>query len=138
MHPDPAPETAAPAAPRRHGGRLLLSLLAVVLAAGAVTEGARAWVQHRRAEALRAVAAPGDLRMISSTTCIWCTRAREWLTRHELPFEECFVERDAACAAEYDRLGRPGTPTMLVRGQPQRGFDAERITRALQNPPVTR
>ncbi|MCK6427304.1 MAG: glutaredoxin family protein [Burkholderiaceae bacterium] len=137
MPPSP-PTSPADAAPPRRGARLLLSLLAVVLVTGAVTEGARAWVQQRRAEALRAVAGPGDLRMISSTTCIWCTRAREWLTRHELPFEECFIEHDRTCAAEYERLGRPGTPTMLVRGQPQRGFDAERITRTLQALPASR
>jgi len=121
------PTGSAPSQSRRS----LWSLLAVVLAAGAVTEGARAWVQHQRAEALRAVARPGDLRMLSSETCVFCTQARTWLTRERLPFEECFVERDARCAADYERLGRPGTPTLLVRGQPQLGFDPERITAAL-------
>lgn len=123
---------AAPSAPRPGSGRRgLWSLLLVILAAGALAEGARAWVQQQRAQALRAVATPGDIRMISSESCVFCAQARAWLTRERLPFEECFVERDARCAADYDRLGRPGTPTLLVRGQAQLGFDPERITVAL-------
>lgn len=117
--------------PRRQAWRSFASLALVVVLAAMVGEGARVWQQQQRAEALRAVLQPGDLRMLSSTTCIFCTRAREWLTRHALPFQECFVELDATCAETYEQLGRPGTPTMLVRGQPQRGFDAERIAKAL-------
>lgn len=127
--PTPAPAPAPPA--RRPGWRSFASLALVVVVAAGVAEGARAWVHHQRAEALRAVARPGDIRMLSSTTCIFCTQARGWLNRHALPFQECFVDLDATCAEEYDRLGRPGTPTVLVRGQAQRGFDAERITRVL-------
>lgn len=123
---------ATPSSPHTSRGRPgLWSLALVVLAAGALAEGARAWVQHQRAQALRAAVRPGDLRMISSETCVFCVQARTWLTRERLPFEECFVERDARCAADYDRLGRPGTPTLLVRGQAQLGFDPARITAAL-------
>jgi hypothetical protein len=53
------------------------------------------------------------------------------LTAHGVPFEECFIERDARCDAEYQARGAPGTPVVLVRGQPQRGFSAERVARAL-------
>jgi len=123
--------TSAPPPSCRPGWRSFASLALVVVVAAGVAEGARAWVHHQRAEALRAVARPGDIRMLSSTTCIFCTQARGWLNRHALPFQECFVDLDAGCAEEYDRLGRPGTPTVLVRGQAQRGFNAERITRAL-------
>lgn len=120
------------ARPRRPGWRSFASLALVVVATAMVGEVARARMQQQRADALRAVLQPGDLQMLSSTTCIFCTRAREWLTRHDLPFQECFVDLDAGCAEQYDRLGRPGTPTVLVRGQPQRGFDAERIAAALR------
>lgn len=126
----PRPATPSPQRPSS-SRRSLWSLLLVVLVAGAAAEGARAWVQHQRAEALRAVARPGDIRMISSESCVFCAQARAWLTRERLPFEECFVERDGRCAADYDRLGRPGTPTLLVRGRAQLGFDPERITTAL-------
>lgn len=125
MAPPPSPT------PRRAGLRTVLTLATVVLLAGAAAEGARAWVHRQRADALRAVARPGDIRMISSTTCVYCTQARQWLTQYSVPFEECFIERDATCRADYERLGRPGTPTLQLRDQVQRGFDAQRITAAL-------
>lgn len=114
----------------------LVSLLAVCALAGLAATGVRAWVQQQRADDLRAVTRPGDIRMISQTTCIYCTRAREWLTRHEIPFEECFIDHDSECLAEYNRQGRNGTPMMLVRGQMQRGFDAQRITAWLAGAPT--
>lgn len=126
-----APAATTPSPTRRGRWRNLAVLAIVVVAAGVLAEGAKAWVQHQRAAALRAVAKPGDIHMISQTTCIYCTQARQWLTKYDIPFEECFIEQDAACLAEYNRQGRNGTPMMLVRGQMQRGFDAQRITRQL-------
>ncbi len=78
-----------------------------------------------------AVAVPGDLRMLSSETCGVCTLARRWFTENQVAFEECFVERDTACRAEFERLGGRGTPVILVRGQPQLGFSPPRIAGAL-------
>ena len=88
-------------------------------------------VRDGQAEALRAVARPGDIRMISSVTCVFCMKARQYMTEHRIPFEECLIERDAACLNDYKRLGASGTPTMLVRGRRQLGFDPLRITDAL-------
>lgn len=119
------------APPRRwwHSRWLQLGLLlaAVVLAL-------QAW-QGRQQQALgarvAATAAPGDLRMLSSTTCGICTQARRWFIEHRVAFTECFVERDAACRAEFERLQAPGTPVILVRGRPQLGFSPPRLARAL-------
>jgi glutaredoxin len=58
-------------------------------------------------------------------------KARQYLTEHRIPFEDCLIERDAACLADYKRLGASGTPTLLVRGQRQLGFDPLRVTAAL-------
>ena len=52
--------------------------------------------------------------MISSVTCIFCTKARQYMTEHRIPFEECLIERDPACLADYKRLGASGTPTLLM------------------------
>jgi hypothetical protein len=46
-------------------------------------------------------------------------------------FDECFIETDAACAARFEALRAPGTPVLLVRGQLQTGFDAQRVLGAL-------
>jgi hypothetical protein len=56
------------------------------------------------------------------------------MTENRVPFTECSIERDAACAAEFAATASPGTPVMLVRGQPQVGFSAERLLGSLQPP----
>lgn len=70
---------------------------------------------------------PGDIRMISSETCPYCLAARRWMKQEGIPFEECLIERDAQCLADYQALGGLGTPTLLVRGQPVIGFDRARL-----------
>lgn len=105
-----------------------------------VIVGALAWglgrvaqqqVQAGGLETLRAAARPGDIRMLSSVTCHFCEKAREAMRAQQIPFEECFIERDAACRADYERLGAVGTPTFLIRGQRQLGFDPRRIAAML-------
>jgi glutaredoxin len=116
---------------RREDRRALLGVLAVGLAATA----ALSWWQQRQDDALAArlaaQARPGDIRLISSTTCIFCTRARQWLQAGGVPFAECFIERDADCAERYRALGAPGTPLVLVRGQAQLGFSPPRVLEGL-------
>ena len=77
------------------------------------------------------LASAGDLKMLSSTTCTVCAAARRWFEAHAVPVEECFIERDAACAAQFDATRSPGTPVIVVRGVPQVGFDPERLRAAL-------
>jgi len=79
-----------------------------------------------------ASAKPGDILMLSSETCLYCTQARGWLNENKVTFAECFIERDAGCRAAYDALQSPGTPTLLVRGQRQVGFSPERVAQTLR------
>lgn len=81
--------------------------------------------------ALAALAKPGDIVMLSSETCGYCKTASRFMTEHRIPFSECFVETDAACAESYRAQQSPGTPTLLVRGERQVGFDVARVTKAL-------
>jgi glutaredoxin len=114
------------------------SFIGLVLLVGAIAVATQ-WLgdraEERLGEQVAAAAHEGDIRMLSSLTCPYCTQARLWFERHGVPFDECFVERDAACEAELDALPRPATPTLIVRGQVQTGFDAERVLHALQAPP---
>ncbi|MFM7505990.1 MAG: glutaredoxin family protein [Rubrivivax sp.] len=103
-----------------------------------VTLALQAWQgrgQGSLGERIAQAVAPGDLHMISSTTCGICTQARRWFTGHGVAFTECFVERDAACRAEFERLQAPGTPVIVVRGQPQLGFSPPRIAERLAASP---
>jgi glutaredoxin len=70
--------------------------------------------------------------MISSDTCAYCVQARAWFNAHDVPFSECSIERDAACAARFAALLAPGTPVILVRERPQVGFSPPRVAEALR------
>ncbi len=120
--------------PRRQG-LILIGLIALVSVAW---EGYRQWEDQRMAEHIAAAARPGDIRMLSSETCVFCTRARQWLTQHRIPFQECFIERDAVCAADFRALRAPGTPVLIVRQQMQVGFQPERVAQALTVAPAAR
>lgn len=107
-------------------------LLLIILGVWGLSQAASWWLARSQAQTLRELARPGDIRMISSTSCVFCEKARRWLTTEEVSFQECFIETDAACMAEYQARGARGTPTMVVRGQTQLGFDKERVSQALR------
>lgn len=115
------------------------SLFIVAGVAALLSWAWRAHLEQQDGRTLAALARPGDIRMISSETCPWCLAARRWMTQEGIPFKECFIERDAACLADYRALGAQGTPTLVVRGQRIVGFDRGALTRALQvSPPAGR
>lgn len=109
----------------------VIVLIVLVLA----VSGASEWWRQRHADnfgaRVAALAGPGDLRMLSSDSCVICVQARRWFGEHGVRFSECSIERDAACAAEFEALRAPGTPVFLVRGQPQVGFNPQRLLAAL-------
>jgi glutaredoxin len=116
--------------------RSLISLVLLVLVVGGAAEW---WREHQASQVGQQMAQrarPGDILMISSTTCPFCERARRWLTLHQVAFTECFIERDAACADRYRALGARGTPTMWVRGQVQLGFSPQLVNDQLAKPPA--
>jgi glutaredoxin len=113
-------------------GRSLAALLLLVLGASAAQQWWAGTAERRLGERLAALAQPGDIRMLSSETCPYCESARRTMTAHGVRFEECFVERDAQCRALYDATLARGTPTLIVRGQAQVGFDLERVVGAFE------
>ena len=108
------------------------SLALVILAVWGGTQALQAWSRNRLGADAAELTKPGDIRMLSSLTCPYCAAARAWFTEYRVPFDECFIERDAACQAKFNALLSPGTPMLLVRGQRQVGFDAQRVVKALQ------
>jgi len=109
-------------------------LLVLVLAASAGTQWWQGASERRAYTRLAALAQPGDIRMLSSQTCVFCEAARWAMNTHNVRFDECFIERDADCKALYDASAARGTPTLLVRGQVQVGFDVQRVIGALEAP----
>ncbi len=111
--------------------RSVLVLVALVLGIGAAMQGIEAWTRSRLGAQVAASAKPGDIFMIASVTCTYCAAARAWFNANQVPFTECFIERDERCAAQYNALMAPGTPVMVVRGLRLLGFNAQVVADAL-------
>jgi len=113
------------------GRRPLIALALLVAAAAAAGQWWFSRQQLALGREMAALARPGDIRMLSSTTCAVCTGARVWFKLHEIAFDECFIEKDRDCARRLQATRSPGTPVILVRGQTLVGFEPQRIRAAL-------
>ena len=101
----------------------------------AITAASQWWAGREAGQVSAQVAAlaqPGDIRMLSSETCAICLVARQWMLENRVAYSECLIERDATCRAEFEATRSPGTPVLLVRGQPQVGFSSQRLLQALR------
>jgi glutaredoxin len=110
----------------------LIGLVLLVLGISAASQ----WWNYRQEAALgravAALAAPGDLHMLSSDSCGICVVARHWFGEHGVRHTECSIERDAACRQQYEALGAAGTPVILVRGRAELGFSPTRLHERLK------
>lgn len=116
--------------------RSLLALVALVLGAAVAMQAATKWSRERLGAEVAAAARPGDIQMIGSVTCVYCAAARAWFDENRVPFSECLIERDVACAERYHALMAPGTPVLLVRGRRLVGFSAQAVADALAARPL--
>ena len=108
-----------------------LGLIALVVVAAGAMQALDGWSRARLGAQVAAAAKPGDIQMIGSVTCAYCAQARAWFTENRVPYNECLIERDAACAERYHLLMAPGTPVMFVRGKRLLGFNAQAVADAL-------
>ena len=111
--------------------RPLFGLIALVVAAAGAMQGLAWWSRDRLGAQVAAATRPGDIQMIASLTCVYCAAARAWFNENRVPFGECLIERDTACAATYNALMAPGTPVLIVRGRRLVGFNAQAVADAL-------
>ena len=87
--------------------------------------------------AARAALAPPPVIMYSASWCGVCKRARRFLTRSEIPFEEKDIERDPNARRELEAKARragvssSGVPVFDVAGQMMSGFDPSALLRAV-------
>lgn len=129
---EPAPHVAT----RRHSPASLVVLVALVLGVSAASSWWSARVKADIGQQVAQQAGPGDIRMLSSTTCGICIEARIWFSANEVRFSECFIETDAACRAEFEALRAPGTPVIRVRQQVLLGFNPQQLLAALDTAPA--
>lgn len=112
-----------------------VSLVLVLAAVTALSQGWGWWRERGIVQAVKATARPGDIEMFTTLTCPYCAQARYWLDRHDVPWQECNVDTSATCRARFEARGAPGVPLMQVRGQWRLGFDAGWVARTLTSPP---
>ena len=122
----------SPGSSHRPTRRTLIGVAAMLLAISTATQWWAGRGERPLGAQVAALAQPGDIRMLSSESCAICDVARQWFIENRVAFSECLIERDAACKAEFEATRSPGTPVMLVRGQPQVGFNSQRLLQALR------
>lgn len=76
-----------------------------------------------------------NITVYSSPSCIWCTRAKEYLKANQINFKEVNVAQDRMGAMEMVRKsGQMGVPVLDINGNIIIGFDKERIDMLLNIP----
>jgi glutaredoxin 3 len=69
----------------------------------------------------------------STPTCPWCDRAKDFLTKQNVPFEVKDVSRDQAAAMEMvRRTGQQGVPVIATDDEVILGFDQARLAKLAQ------
>lgn len=116
--------------------RELLPLALIVTVVWGLSSWARQGLQEGQAQSLRERAKPGDIVMLSSRSCSYCSQARAWFEAERIPYAECFIESNAVCAQRYLETQAQGTPTFLIRGQVLLGLDRARMVALLEQPRV--
>ena len=122
----------SPGSSHRPSRRTLIGVAAMLLAISTANQWWAGRGERQLGAQVAALVQPGDIRMLSSESCAICDQARQWFLENRVAFSECLIERDAACKAEFEATRSPGTPVLLVRGQPQVGFSSQRLLLALR------
>lgn len=135
----PAHETsdqpgAPPASPSPPPRGSLKSLAVIVLLVVGGTQGLQHWQDARAASEIKAHLGGQRITMYSTADCIYCAKARGWLSGHGIPWDECDVERDTGCQATFEAHGAPGTPLIRAGGQWRLGFEPAWVAQALAKP----
>lgn len=74
---------------------------------------------------------PVKVRMFMTQSCPYCKKAKAFLQKRGIPYDELDIEASVRAKAEYDRLGGKSVPVILVGKQRMDGFDAQRMERML-------
>ena len=73
-----------------------------------------------------------SVKIYSTSTCPYCTMAKDFLKKNNTHFQEMNVGIDQAAAKEMtDKSGQMGVPVLDIDGTIIVGFDKDAISRAL-------
>lgn len=76
---------------------------------------------------------PREVKILSTTWCGVCKKAKAYLAGKGIYFNEYDVETSDIGRREYKRLGGKGVPIILVGKQRMDGFSAAKLDRMLKN-----
>lgn len=113
------------------------SLWTLVLLLALIVGGSKAlnwWREARTADLIKTNLGQQRITLYTTQTCTFCVDAKFWLRSHDIPWDECDVERDASCKATFDAQGAPGTPIVRVGSHWYLGFDPGWIAEVLTTP----
>jgi len=69
-----------------------------------------------------------NITVYSSPSCVWCTRAKEYLRARNINFREVNIAQDRSGAIEMMRKsGQMGVPVLDINGNIIIGFDKDQI-----------
>ncbi|MDY6787017.1 MAG: glutaredoxin family protein [candidate division WOR-3 bacterium] len=73
-----------------------------------------------------------NVKVYSTPTCPWCTRAKNYLKSNNVQFEDIDVSTDREKAMEMvKKSGQQGVPVIEINGQIIIGFDQNKIDNLL-------
>jgi len=73
-----------------------------------------------------------SVKIYSTSTCPYCTMAKDFLTKNNIPFEIIDVGADPEAGKEMvEKSGQMGVPVLDIDGQIIVGFEKEAVAKAL-------
>lgn len=72
-----------------------------------------------------------NVKVYTRPGCPWCTKVKEFLTEHDIKFEEKDVMADSTAMEELEKLDQAGVPVTFVDNTMFVGFDPEALKKAL-------
>ena len=73
------------------------------------------------------------IKIYTTSTCIYCQKAKEYFKEKNLEFIEINVENDEKSMQEaLEKAGEPGVPVIDINGEIIHGWDKNAVEKALQ------
>jgi len=73
------------------------------------------------------------VKIYTTPTCPWCKKTKEFLTEHNIEFENIDVGSNKEAAKEMiEKSGQMGVPVIDIDGEIIVGYDVERLKKALK------
>ena len=69
-----------------------------------------------------------DIKIYSTPTCPWCRKAKEWLKKKRIPFQDFDVVEDEKAREEMiNKSGQMAVPVLDIDGEIMVGFQEARL-----------